>query len=157
MNKIIVGFLVACLNLSAIAVSAQQITRDRDRSAATELVDSAIDAYRVYGEEVFAQINDADNEFWHTNNGRQYLFIIEVATGKIVAPTAHWEREIKESERKFVSYLIAVANENPQGAWVTYDLENPNTRTVQFKHSFIKAHQGYVFGSGNFYTRLMAM
>lgn len=116
------------------------------------VVDRTVDLYNELGSEyAFAHITSLES------NDPQYPFIINPATGKIVAHGAFPHLIGTDSviltdrtERTTADILADLAiNEN---TWTDYKFQNPRTDELEHKKTYLRLHDEYIFGSGFYYT-----
>ncbi len=127
----------------------EEIKQERTNKPVT-VVEEAISSFDLRPDEVFVEFNDRSNDEWHYTKNDAYIFVVDIDTHDVIVPAARWERELRDSQRALIYYLITRAKETPDGTWVTYDMENPSNGRLQPKRSFIKLHEGYLFGAGKF-------
>ena len=80
-----------------------------------------------------------------------YLFVIRSNDRYSMASAGHPDRTgpldaFSEQEQALTIRIVAQAG--PDGSWVTYDYNNPETGSVEPKRSWIMLYDGYVFGAG---------
>lgn len=124
--------------------------RHKDHDSSIELVNKAIKEYNVHGTAIFEEFNDLENGQWNENDGEIHLFVVDTKTHDILAPTERWAKGMTNAERALVYYLITLAEESPLGTMAFYKMNHPITGDLLPKRSFIKIHDGYLFGSGKF-------
>ncbi len=115
---------------------------------AMAMVARGIDAYREKGDKVFYVVNDADGPY---RDGNLYLFVIRQSDHYQIASAGHPDRTgpldaFSGQEKALIVGIVAQAG--PDGSWVTYDYDNPETGRVEPKRSWIMLYDGYVFGAG---------
>lgn len=80
-----------------------------------------------------------------------YSFIVDPTSGVVLAQgtpsditDTDWEAITQEySARELIRNLEVSA-----GMWVTYDFVNPQTGEMETKHTWLRMHDGHIFGSG---------
>lgn len=136
------------LGLLALATAVDAADRGTAQEARA-LLDKAIAAYRHDGpQKTFAEISKIKGRFVDRD---LYVFVFSPSK-KIVAHGANPNLIGTEASaltdvdgKKFgLDFLRATA----AGVWVDYKWENPVTKTVEAKSSFVKKVGGYIFGVG---------
>ncbi len=114
-----------------------------------KFVQEAIHAYQAQGVGAFVEFSDQENPQWVQDKGETYIFVINAMSSRLVAhgggltdPTG--------SAQALINYLVAMAKEQPEGRWVYYGFKNPRTGETELKRAFIRVHDDYIFGSGEY-------
>ncbi len=115
------------------------------------LTENAIQLYKETG---------ADNTFNEITFGNDhlvdefYVFVVNEKDATIVAHGGNATRigyTLENQDNNPVRDII-MTESSPTGKWVKYSWTNPVTEETQLKKSFIKTHDGYIFGSGYYLT-----
>lgn len=123
------------------------LTEDHDRAQLA--VEIAIESYENVDKDVSELNQYLDMNF--NSLHKRYAFVIDYDTQKIVAHP--------NIERIGVdSFAIINASESTdsilenleknEGHWIYYDFENPETGNIEPKTSWLRLHDGLIFGSG---------
>ena len=123
--------------------------------AAVEVVDEAIELYRIHGEDAFDRIT------WQSAVPEIiYPFVFDAETWSTVAHGAYPDRLgllpaaiIADHDLDELSEMLA---EN-EGVWVSYEFYNPITNLVEYKRAWLSTHDGYTFAAGYYYGNFDAM
>ncbi len=134
-----------------IAVTINKVSLSEREQNAQDLTEQAILLYDTEGrEQAFAKITAQQL----SSADKGYPFVLDPRTGKRVAHGAYKDRV------GTVSILAKTRNDEgvpliesatAEGVWVEYVVLNPASGKDDPKRSFIKLHDGYVFGAG-YYT-----
>ena len=146
MKKLLAGIIVLML-VTGIAWA-------QDRGSAAEakaLLDKAVAYYKADGQpKAFAAFNDAKGAFV---NKDLYIFALDM-NGKILAHGANASligRDMmgaKDADGKlFMKEMVGVANDKGKGS-IDYKWENPKTKKVEAKSSYVEKVDGVVLGCG---------
>ena len=115
------------------------------------VVEKLIELYDGQGEGAIEHVNGMRSTEAH------YPFILDPISGKVVAHGAFPERAGVDSvifndrtERSSADILADL--ENSGSAWTDYKFQNPRTDKSEHKRSYMRLHDGYVFGSGFYYS-----
>lgn len=123
--------------------------------AAVEVVNEAIELYRIHGEDAFDRIT------WQSAVPEIiYPFVFDAETWSTVAHGAYPDRLgllpaaiIADHDLDELSEMLA---EN-EGVWVSYEFYNPITNLVEYKRAWLSTHDGYTFAAGYYYGNFDAM
>ena len=111
------------------------------------LVAETIRTYNVEGEDVFDIITPDES----VHSPGSYPFVIDVGSLKMEAhgafPHMVGELHYLDAADKSLEKILEELDEYGE-AWVAYVSENPGTRTDQLTRSYLKTHDGYIFGAG---------
>ena len=119
------------------------------RSSAQYMVEQAIADYNSHELSSFSNINS--NPKYH--DGELYVFVVRMSDNVFVAHGTSPEiigmkdTDFVDVDGVNVGKLFA-DNVNAEGTWVQYQWENPVSNKVEPKSSWIKLHDGYLFGVG---------
>ena len=109
-------------------------------------VDRAVDLYVDLGrDEAFAQITSLES------SDPYYPFIVDPTTRKVVAHGAFPDLVGVDSVLIATDENIAALQAN-MTAWTDYEFENPRTGEMEHKRTYLRLHDGYIFGSGFYFT-----
>lgn len=151
-NKIVLAIAAIALAIGATTIIAgpQGAMYHIEREAlAKAMVTDAITAYQERGTASFEEF--AGSEQFHDKE--LYVFVVNRETSRIVAhgvDSSLIGRDttgIIDSEGTNVGQLIEDAV-TPDGEWVDYIWTNPETGKEGPKSSWVRSHDGYVFGVG---------
>lgn len=110
------------------------------------VVDRAVDLYQKLGREgAFAQINSLESI------DPSYPFVVDVSNRTVVAHGAFPDLIGAPSVIIATDENIANLQANST-AWSDYLFENPDTGEMDHKRTYLRLHDGYIFGSGFYYT-----
>jgi len=116
---------------------------------AQAMVARAIAAYETEGEAAFADMTPPRKEFVDRD-----LYIFVVGPDNIVVAQGADAARVGMDVTTFVdadgfAYGQAIVDAaTPEGAWVSYKREDPLTGVVEEKLSWVRLHDGYIFGCG---------
>lgn len=143
--------------LDAIPRDIRSITLDGDAASAA-VVDEIIAMYDSDKEGTLEYINNLNSK------DPSYPFVIDAETGIIVAHGSDADLASTESlipqDRAHKSYAVILdeliersADTNEyRGVWAEYVFLNPELGQDQLKRSWLVLHDGYIFGSGHYYS-----
>lgn len=110
------------------------------------IVDRTIELYQEIGRDAaFAQITALES------NDPTYPFVVDLVNRKIAAHGAF-------PEDVGVDSVIIATDENVANlqanstAWTDYIFKNPDTDKLEHKRTYLRLYDGYIFGSGFYYT-----
>lgn len=143
------------LTLAALAsfVFAASASADMaaDKAKVTSLVNKAVDFYKANGKEkTFSEISNPKGTL---RDGDMYLFVwdmkgVVMAHGTKPNHIGTNMSELKDNKGVFFTKeSLKIAAEKGEG-WVDYEFQNPTTKKVEPKTSFVKKVDDYVFGCG---------
>ena len=109
-------------------------------------VDRAVDLYVELGrDEAFSQITSLES------SDPYYPFVVDPTTRKVVAHGAFPHLVGVDSVLIATDENIAALQANTI-AWTDYEFENPRTGELEHKRTHMRLHDGYIFGSGFYFT-----
>lgn len=139
----------AMLSMMLLCMMPSVVAAQNNEHQAVALVNLALNAYEMNGEEVFAEISTPNGEF---HSGELYVFVLDVPTNTLVAhggfpnSVGSMVTQTDKLGRNIGTYVASMAT--PQGVWVQYEYMNPATMQVEPKLSWTVRVDNYVFGSG---------
>jgi cytochrome c len=138
---------------AALLLASPAMAADEARKAeAKAMVDRGIaDVARLGPEAAFAVMNTGEAGGYKQHE--LYIFVVEVATGKVVAQANDQGRvgmEVRTmKDVDGVPYgELFMEKATPEGAWVAYRRENPVTKQIEPKESFVVRSGDYIYGVG---------
>jgi len=150
-------YLFICLLFFAVSASfvAAQTTEE-----VTALVEQTKEALEENAFQTLAKINMGEHPYKNIDNPALYVFILDTDLNLV----AHFKTAIVGRNQKgkpdvkgkmYRDEFLAVAQKDGSG-WVDYYFENPKTKKIEHKNTFIKLVKGsngvdYIVGSGKYY------
>lgn len=119
------------------------------RSSAQYMVEQAIADYNARGMISFSDFNSS----LEYHDGELYVFVVRMSDNVIASHGTSPEvidrkiTEFVDADGTNIGNLL-VDNASVDGIWVQYNWENPLNNKVELKSSWIKLHDGYLFGVG---------
>ena len=111
------------------------------------LVAETIRIYNVEGDDAFGMITPDEPAY----SPGSYPFVIDANSSKMEAhgafPHLVGELHYLDAADKSLENILDELDEYGE-AWVSYVSENPGTRTDQLTRSYLKTHDGHIFGAG---------
>ena len=151
-TKFLIAMSVLAIIGAAMFVAYPKFKDRRHHVDIPQFVDQAIHAYQAQGVGAFVEFNDRQNPQWVQDQGETYIFVINAMSAHLVAHGGGL-RNPTGSTQALIKYMVALAKESPEGRWVVYEFINPRTGKVELKRSYIKMHDDYVFGAGEYKSR----
>ena len=108
-------------------------------------VATTIELYNELGEDVFAVITAMESKS-ETYPFVQTLDLVMVANGAMADAVGTVMEDAIAPDKSREQILAELAGDGV--SWIEYELVNPATDRVEVKRSMLKAHDGYIFGSG---------
>ena len=122
-------------------------SKDRPAQYTQSLVQEAIERYDREGrDDVIAYYNNPE-----IVDGQWYVFIMNEEGISVAHPTRKDFIGTDRSQAKDVNgkpYGQELVAATEQGRWVSYVFENPDTKELQQKQTWVVKHNGLIFGSG---------
>lgn len=125
---------------------------DAGESEIKRVVEETINRYNLDKEDTFDSINKIA-----TNPVSHYPFVLDPETKKILAHGADQDRIgipslILGDYADIPYYKIITKLQNNEDVWVDYVFIDPSTSNDELKRSWLVLHDGYIFGSGFYYS-----
>ncbi len=145
-------YLLLILSLCLVPFSAS-FADDTQQSHAIQLVDKAIAHYKEVGfDQAKISFNDKQGNFV---DGQWYVIIF--TKDGIFKTHAHNQKLIDNPRlptlkdvngRVILDEMVSAGVNNSEGGWAEYIWSNPETKKLSTKKTFVREHDGYLFGVG---------
>ena len=112
-------------------------------------VDRAITTYSVEGPDALELLNDPEGEF---REGSLYIFVVnpnDTIVANAGSTTSVWQYVgdlVDTNGFEIGREMRARATE--EGVWISYVFMNPETGIEENKRSWVRLHEGMIFGAG---------
>lgn len=162
-----IGLLVLIV---AVAIVARHGKDGHDQMAEHDaevvtLVENAVAAYQEQGSDVFAEMNDVQNQDWVIDDDL-YVFALDLTKNALVVypvmPTTIGvdlnDATIPAELRALAHYIRELALTMPEGKWVHYAHTNPledkdHKPRMSVKRAYVVISDAILFGAGRYMKR----
>jgi signal transduction histidine kinase len=136
----------------ALTVSAAEkdAAYEAQKARAVKLVSAAVDAYKKDGNDAFAEITKKQGKL---RDGDLYVFVYDLkgvmkAHGQFAGSIGNNFMKSRDQDgRYYVRERIEMMKDRDE-AWQEYKYLDPATKAFRQKSSFLKKHDGLIFGCG---------
>ena len=141
---LVTGFIICLAALLAAPIA----SADGEEARVRALVDRAVEDYRSNGSNALVKMSQPDGGYL---DGELYIFVLgpdivlahagtPASVGQKANTTLDWDgTPVGERIRKAAT---------SDGNWATYHHRNPATGRVEHKRSWVRIHDGLIFGAG---------
>jgi len=151
-KKLLIGPITAILVLVVIFGATYFVDEESDvtkRDDVVNVVTGVVELYQVHGEKSFDMITKNQD---YLKAGQAYPFVMNGDLTEIVAhgfkPEVVGTPPSGLSDANISIPEMIDALDKDGTVWVQYTWDNPDTGTIDHKNSYLRAYDGYVFGSG---------